>query len=392
MAAPITVPLRSTVADVDLDAIASNLIELKKRGGAEVIAVVKADGYGHGVEAVAETLLEAGAAMLAVVTVEEALVIRRVGISAPVLVLFGASDRAEAEAAVAADCTLVVWDLDRARLLDEVAAAAGRTARVHFKVDTGLTRLGAPAAEAPARLKALRELRHLEVEGLFTHLATADEPDVTNDRAQLALFADVLRAVPAPPRWVHAAASSGVAAFGKVPGCTAIRPGLSLYGLHSAPHLEGALTLRPALEWRSRVHRLAAVPKGTGVSYGLEYRLPRDGRVATVPVGYGDGLPRVLAPRGRVLLGGRSLPFAGRVCMDLVMLDVTDLPATREGDEVVMIGAQDGARQTADDMAAAAGTISYEIVVGIRRRVPRRYHRGGRVVAVRTLADGYRRL
>jgi alanine racemase len=392
VATPITVPLRSTVADVDLDAIASNLIALKNRGGAEVIAVVKADGYGHGVEAVAETLLEAGAAMLAVVTVEEAVVIRRAGISAPVLVLFGASDRAEAEAAVAADCTLVVWDFERARLLDEVAAAAGRTARVHFKVDTGLTRLGAPAAEAPARLAAIRELRHLEVDGLFTHLATADEPDVTNDKAQLALFADVLRAIPAPPRWVHAAASSGVAAFGRVPGCTAIRPGLSLYGLHSAPHLEGALTLRPALEWRSRVHRVAAVPKGTGVSYGLEYRLPRDGRVATVPVGYGDGLPRVLARRGRVLVGGRALPFAGRVCMDLIMLDVTDLPATREGDEVVMIGAQDGARQTADDVATAAGTISYEIVVGIRRRVPRRYHRGGRLVAVRTLADGYRRL
>lgn len=392
MATPITVPLRSTVADVDLDAIASNLVALQKRGGAEVIAVVKADAYGHGVEAVAETLLEAGAAMLAVVTVEEALVIRRAGISGPVLVLFGASDRAEAEAAVAADCTLVVWDLDRARLIDDVAAAAGRTARVHFKVDTGLTRLGAPVAEAPARLKALRELRHLEVEGLFTHLATADEPDVTNDRAQLALFAEVLRAIPAPPRWVHAAASSGVAAFGRVPGCTAVRPGLSLYGLHAAPHLKAALALKPALEWRSRVHRVAAVPKGTGVSYGLEYRLPRDGRVATVPVGYGDGLPRVLAERGRMLLGGHALPFAGRVCMDLVMLDVTDLPATREGDEVVMIGAQDGARQTADDVATAAGTISYEIVVGIRRRVPRRYHRGGRLVAVRTLADGYRRL
>ena len=392
MATPITVPLRSTVADVDLDAIASNLVALQKRGGAEVIAVVKADAYGHGVEAVAETLLEAGAAMLAVVTVEEALVIRRAGISGPVLVLFGASDRAEAEAAVAADCTLVVWDLDRARLIDDVAAAAGRTARVHFKVDTGLTRLGAPVAEAPARLKALRELRHLEVEGLFTHLATADEPDVTNDRAQLALFAEVLRAIPAPPRWVHAAASSGVAAFGRVPGCTAVRPGLSLYGLHAAPHLKAALALKSALEWRSRVHRVAAVPKGTGVSYGLEYRLPRDGRVATVPVGYGDGLPRVLAERGRMLLGGHALPFAGRVCMDLVMLDVTDLPATREGDEVVMIGAQDGARQTADDVATAAGTISYEIVVGIRRRVPRRYHRGGRLVAVRTLADGYRRL
>ena len=388
----VSVPLRSTVVDVDLDAIAANLVALKARGGGEVIAVVKDDAYGHGVEAVAETCVQAGAVMLAVFTVEEALVIRRAGTTAPVLVLLGVSDRAEAEAAVAADCALVVWDVERARLIDDAAAAAGRTARVHFKVDTGLTRLGAPVAEAPARLAAVRALRHVEVDGLFTHLATADEPDVTNDRAQLARFAEVLRAIPEPPRWVHVAASAGVAAFGAIPGCNAIRPGVSLYGLHSAPHLGGALTLRPALEWRSRVQRVAAVPKGTGVSYGLEYRLPRDGRVATVPVGYGDGLPRELGRRGRVLIGGRSLPFAGRVCMDLVMLDVTELPATREGDEVVVIGAQDTARQTADELAAAAGTISYEIVVGIRRRVPRRYHRGGRVVAVRTLADGYRRL
>jgi alanine racemase len=388
----VAAPLRSTVVDVDLDAIAANLVALKKRGGGDVIAVVKDDAYGHGVEAVAETLTEAGAAMLAVFTVEEALVIREAGNAAPVLVLSGASDRAEADAALAANCALVVWDLERARLIDEAAAAASRTARVHFKVDTGLTRLGAPVAEAPARLNAIRALRHLEVDGLFTHLATADEPDVSSDRAQLARFADVLRAVPDIPRFVHAAASAGIATFGPIPGCTAIRPGVSLYGLHAARHLEGALTLRPALEWRSRIHRVAAVTKGTGVSYGLEYRMPRDGRIATVPVGYGDGLPRVLGRRGRVLVGGRALPIAGRVAMDLVMLDVTDLPATREGDEVVIIGAQDGGRQSADDLATAAGTISYEIVVGIRRRVPRRYHRGGRIVALRTLADGYRRL
>jgi alanine racemase len=385
-------PLRSTVADVDLDAIAANLAALRERGGGEVIAVVKDDAYGHGVEAVAETLAEAGAAMLAVFTVEEALVIRRAGITAPVLVLAGAADRAEAEAAVAADCALVVWDLERARLYDEVAAAAGRTARVHFKVDTGLTRLGAPVAETPARLKAIGSLGHVEVDGLFTHLATADELDTAGDRAQIARFAEILRSLGEPPRWVHVAASSGIAAFGKIPGCTAVRPGVSLYGLHTAPHLEGAIALRPALEWRSRVHRIAQVPKGTGVSYGLEYRLPRDGRIATVPVGYGDGFPRALGPRGRILVGGRALPLAGRVCMDLVMLDVTDLPATQEGDEVVMIGAQGGVRQTADDVARATGTISYEIVTGIRRRVPRRYHRGGRVVALRTLANGYRRL
>ena len=388
----LSAPLRSTVADVDLDAIAANFAALKERGGGEVIAVVKDDAYGHGVEAVAETLAEAGAAVLAVFTVEEALVVRRAGITAPVLVFAGAVDRAEAEAAVAADCALVVWDLERARLYDEIAAAAGRAVRVHFKVDTGLTRLGAPVAEAPARLKAIRSLRHVEVEGLFSHLATADERDTAGDRAQMARFAEVLRAVGDPPRWVHIAASSGIAAFGKIAGCTAVRPGISLYGLHTAPHLEGALPLRPALEWRSRVHRIAQVPKGTGVSYGLEYRLPRDGRIATVPVGYGDGFPWALGRRGRLLVGGRALPVAGRVCMDLVMLDVTDLPATREGDEVVMIGAQDGARQTADDLAKAAGTISYDIVTGIRRRVPRRYHRGGRVVALRTLADGYRRL
>ena len=388
----VAAPLRSTVVDVDLDAIASNLLALKKRGGAEVIAVVKDDAYGHGVEAVAEALAEAGAVMLAVFTVEEAVVLRRAGSVTPILVLAGAADRAEAETALAADCALVVWDLERARLYDEVAAAAGRTMRLHFKVDTGLTRLGAPAAEAPARLRAIRELRHLEVEGLFTHLATADEPDTSADRQQLARFADVLRGLGEPPRFVHAAASAAVAAFGAIPGCTAIRPGVSLYGLHPAPHLEAALALRPALEWRSRIRRITTAPKATGVSYGLEYRMPRDGRIATVPVGYGDGLPRVLGTRGRLLVGGRALPFAGRVAMDLVMLDVTDLPATREGDEVVMIGTQDGARQTADDLAAAADTISYEIVVGIRRRVPRRYRRGGRVVATRTLADGYRRL
>ena len=382
-------PLRSTVVDVDLDAIADNYRALRDRGGgADVIAVVKADAYGHGIEAVAETLAAAGVAMLAVVTVEEALAIRASGVRAPVLVLVGATERAEAEAAVAADCAVVVWDLEQARLVSDAAAGAGRRAAVHVKVDTGLTRLGAPLAEAPARYRAIRELRGLSVEGIFTHLATADEPDVTNDRAQLARFADVLRAIGEPPRFVHAAASGGVAAFGAIPGCNAIRPGLSLYGLHAAPHLAGALALRPALEWRSRVRRVADAAKGAGVSYGHEYRLPRDGRIATVPVGYGDGLPRRAGKRGRLIVGGRALPFAGRVCMDLVMLDVTDL-AVREGDEVVLIGRQGGVAQSAEDLAAAVGTINYEIVTGIRRRVPRRYHRGDRLVAQRNLVDGY---
>ena len=382
-------PIRSTVVDVDLDAIAANLAALRARGKAEVIAVVKADAYGHGVEAVSETLAEAGAAMLAVATVEEALYIRAQGIGTPLLVLLGATDPAEAEAAVLADCAVVVWAIDQATLLDEAAAAAGRRASVHFKVDTGLTRLGAPPDEAVARFTAIRALPRLSVDGIFTHLATADETDVTSDREQLARFAGVLDAIGEPPRWVHAAASAGVAAFGPVERCTAIRPGLSLYGLYAAPHQRGALPLRPALEWRSRVRRVASAKRGTGVSYGHEYRLPRDGRIATVPVGYGDGLPRALAGRARLLLRERALGLAGRVCMDLVMLDVTDVAEAREGDEVVLIGRQGAVAQTADDLARAGGTISYEIVTGIRRRVPRRYHRGGRVVSRRTLVEGY---
>jgi alanine racemase len=383
-------PLRSTVVDVDLDAIASNFAALRDRAMARnVIAVVKADAYGHGSEAVGPALIEAGAAMLAVVTIEEALVLRASGVRAPVLAFLGVQDREEAEVAVAADLALVVWDVDAAKLLDDVAASAGRRVAVHFKVDTGMTRLGAPLDDAVRRFKAIRDMKHLAVEGLFTHLATADEQDLSMTRQQIDRFSSVLGAIGEPPRFVHAQNSAGVASLGPVPGIDTIRPGVSLYGLHTAPHLAGALPLRPALEWRSRVRRLADVKAGTGVSYGQTYRLPRDGRIATVPVGYGDGLFRSLGERGRLLVGGRALPFAGRVCMDLVMLDVTDLPGVREGDEVVVIGRQGEARQSADDLAGVLGTLNYEIVTAISRRVPRRYHRAGKVVAHRTLLDGY---
>jgi alanine racemase len=381
--------IRSTVADIDLDAIASNVAAIGTRSKADVIAVVKADAYGHGAEAVAETCFEAGAVMVAVAEVEEGLALREGGVSGPILVLLGPTDSSEVAHAVAQDLLLVVWDLERARAVSEAATVLRRTARIHFKVDTGLTRLGAPTAEATARYRAIASLPHVEVDGIFTHFATADDPDTSNDRSQLERFREVLSDLGDRPRLVHAAASAGVAAFGSVDGMNAVRTGLAIYGLHAAPHLASALPLRPALTWRSRIHRMASVPAGTGVSYGHEYRLPRDGRIATVPVGYGDGLPRIAGKRGAVLVRGRRVAFAGRICMDLVMLDVTDIPDAREGDEVVLIGTQAGATQTAEELAEACGTINYEIVTGIRRRVPRRYFRGGKIVATRTLAEGY---
>ena len=378
--------MRSTIVDIDLDAIGANVAALRAAANAELIAVVKADAYGHGAVPVARTALEAGAAMLAVATIDEGVVLRQSGIDAPILVLLGPSDAEDAQVANLFRLSCAVWDLDRAMLLSE-AASPQRPATVHFKVDTGLTRLGAPLAEAQARLVRIRALPNLQVEGLFTHYATADDPDDAFAREQLSRFEVFVSAVRDRPRWIHAAASAGVAALGAQPLCNAIRPGLALYGLAPAAHLADRVPLRPALSWRSAVHRVVDVPAGTGVSYGHEFRLPRPGRIATVPVGYGDGLSR-RARGARLLVRGQGLPIVGRVCMDLVMLDATGTEV-EVGDEVMIIGEQAGARRTADDLARDCETISYEVVTGIRDRVPKRYRRGGTVVAWKTLAGGY---
>jgi len=380
--------IRTTVADVDLDAVASNVSALRERARTDVIAVVKADGYGHGAEAIAETAIESGAVGLAVATVEEGIVLRRTQPEAMVLVLLGAEVQSERDAAIGAHLVITVWDLDSASALAAAARAAGTTAAVHFKVDTGLTRLGSPLGEAADRYAAIAKLRGIRIDGAFTHLARADETDLSTTVLQLDRFDAFLDAIDRP-RWIHASATGGVASFATRPRMTAIRPGLALYGLHAAPHLADRLALRPALSWRSRVHRVVDVPAGTGVSYGHEYRLPRDGRIATVPVGYGDGLPRAAGRQARLLVRGTAMAIAGRVAMDHVMLDVTGIEGVKAGDEVVVIGEQGGLAVTADDLAAACGTINYEVVTAIHQRVPRRYHRGSTVVATKTLADGY---
>ena len=376
--------IRSTVADVDLDAVVDNMKALS-RHGARVIAVVKADAYGHGAEVVARALADAGAEMLAVFTLDEALLLRASGVTGPILVLGGLTQPDEAAAAVEQSLASVVWDVEQARMLSTAARARDMTAIVHFKVDTGLTRLGAPLDEAVERYALTRALPAIRVDGIFTHFATADELGDSFAAEQLRRFAGVVAALPERPRLVHAAASAGAALLDTSATCNAIRCGLALYGLYAAPHLI-AVRLRPALRWTSRVRRVARVPAGTGVSYGHEYRIPREGVIATVPVGYGDGLPRIAARAARLLVRGCPTPIAGRVAMDLVMLDVTDVPGVREGDEVVVIGEQGGVRVTAEDLAAACGTINYEVVTNIRRRVARRYLRGGNLVATRTLS------
>jgi len=377
-------PLRSTVVDVDLDAVAANLQAVG--AGHPAIAVVKADAYGHGAEVVSRALVEAGAIALGVFTVEEGLVLRRSAIEAPILVLGGLSDPGEADAAVGAGLSVAVWDERAARALDEAARMAGARALVQVKVDTGLTRLGAPAEQALERYARISALPALDVEGIFTHFASADVPGDTTAREQAELFARLVRALPERPRLVHASNSAAAVVQGAGPECNALRPGIALYGLNPAPHL-ASIELRPALRWTSRIQRIVKAQRGTGVGYGHEYRLPREGLVATVPVGYGDGLQRA-ARHAAVLVRGARVPIAGRVAMDLITLDVTGLHGVREGDEVVLIGEQGGARVSAEDLAEAAGTNNYEVVTALRRLMPRRYFRGGRLVATRTLAGG----
>jgi alanine racemase len=259
----VTPVLRTTVADVDLDAIAANTRAIRERAGIDVIAVVKADGYGHGAEAVAEAAIDAGAVALAVATVEEAIVLRRTIARGPLLVLLGAQEQAERDAAVALDLTVTVWDVESARAMGEAARAAGKPAAVHFKVDTGLTRLGAPLGEAADRYRAIGRLPGVRVDGVFTHLARADEIDLAETGEQLDRFDRFLDAI-TPPRWVHASATGGIASLVPRPRVTAVRPGLALYGLHAAPHLAQRLTLRPALTRMSRRAPASRTAMSTG--------------------------------------------------------------------------------------------------------------------------------
>lgn len=360
---------RPTVVEVDLEAIRHNVRRLKPPG-AELLAVVKADGYGHGAAAVARAALEAGASRLGVALVEEGIALREAGISAPILVLSEAPPGAEDEL-VAHDLTPSVYTPEAVRALGAAARRAGRRLPVHVKLDTGMHRVGLwPPERAVELCRAVLE-EDLELEGLFTHFASA-ESDPATTRAQLERFLAAVAAVRAAgmsPRLVHAANSAATILHPEA-HLDLVRPGAAIYGIAAGPGL--AEGLRPAMTLRSRVSFVKRLEAGERVSYGHRYRLERPGWVATVPVGYADGYPRALSNRAEVLIGGRRHRVAGSVTMDQLLVDCGD-HAVAPGDEVVLLGAQGEERITAEELAERAGTIGYEIVTAISERVPREY-------------------
>jgi alanine racemase len=359
---------RPTWVDVDLGAIRDNARILKPET-AELMAVVKANGYGHGAVQVARAAIDAGATWMGVALVEEGLELRGAGIEAPILVLSELPAGSEA-VALAHRLTPTLYSGDG---VDRLSGAARGSVPVHVKIDTGMHRVGVwPPEEAPAFARRVQDAG-LEVEGLFTHFARSEEDEVTT-KEQLDLFlesAEAIRSVGVTPRLLHAA-NSGATILHPDSHLDLVRPGIALYGVEPAPGVGSHLGLRPALTWRSQVSAVKRLAAGEAISYGHRYRLERDAWVATVPVGYADGYPRQLTNVGEVLIGGRRSRVAGTVTMDQLVVDCGD-GEVRVGDAVMLIGSQGNETIGADALGRLFGTIGYEIVSRISDRVPRRY-------------------
>ena len=370
---------RPTWAEVDLDALASNFRVVRRRvaAGVKVLAVVKADAYGHGAAECAQRLEAEGADWFGVATPEEGVELRRAGVMRPVLT-FGGFWEGQAEVCVGERLVPAVYRLDMAATLDEAARAAGVVADIHVKIDTGMGRLGVryeAAAEFAARLAGLKNVR---VDGLLTHFAVADEPErlcFTDD--QVKRFRDAVEAFRAHghrPTHEHLANSAAAFAYPQTWG-NMVRPGGVLYGLWRDVLPAGSADpgLRPVMSVRSRVTLLKRVRRGETLGYGCTFEASRDMMVATLPIGYHDGYMRALSNRGRVIVRGKYAPVVGRISMDLTLVEVTDVTGAAEGDVMTLLGTDGALAVPAEDLAQTAGTISYEVTCGISRRVPRPY-------------------
>ena len=375
---------------INLDAIEKNIDAVAKKTGLPIMAIIKADAYGHGAIQVAR-LLERKCAFFGVSSMLEAMELRRAGLATPILIL-GYTPVAAFPTAIRNGIRPSIFHYEDALALSQAAQDAGLTeVPFHFALDTGMSRIGfqatAAAADQCARIAALPGLK---VEGLFTHFATADSEDLTRSRHQAELFYrfDQMlrdRGVEIPIR--HLDNSAGIMNFDHP--CEMVRSGIITYGLYPSDEVDpSALHLEPALSWQCRITHLKLLEAGREISYGATYTTTKPTMVATIPVGYADGYRRSLSGKFYVLIHGKKAPILGRVCMDQLMVDVTEIPGVRLEDTVILVGRSGDAQITVEEIAAAADSFNYEFVCGISRRVPRIYMRGGQVVnEVRYLLD-----
>jgi len=353
---PMNTQAYSTWLEVNLGAIKDNIKAIKKMTGTNVMAVIKANGYGHGVLAVAKAATEAGAAWCGVARMEEALNLREAGITSEIMVL-GYTAPMMIPEAIQHEIHVAIYDREMAKAYADHARNASKRLKAHLKVETGMGRLGMDPEQVPDFLSTLDNEQGIEIDGIFTHFACADEPDSDLTRLQLSRFKQLLaelRKADLCPDLIHTANSAAI--FGLNPS-----PGSPL------PH-----TFRPALTWKARLTSVRTLPPGHGVSYGSIYVTTKEERIGVIPVGYGDGYRRLFGQQ--VIVHGKIVDVVGKVCMDQCMLQLDAVPEASPGDEVVLFGEQDGQKITVDDVAERWGTINYEVVCGLADRLPRLYY------------------
>jgi alanine racemase len=383
--APDLSTIRPTWAEIDLRAFERNVAAIVSRlpAGSRLVAVLKADAYGHGAVELAGRCSSEHVAMIATALLEESLELRRAGITLPLLVL-GPLTEPQVRIALEHDITLGVPGPEELEAICRVGA--DRDVTIHLKLDSGMGRMGVVEGELPRAIELLRGTPRVHVAGIYTHFASAGDPhDPLTDqqRARFAAMVETLRAagIDAP---LHHSANSAATMRGLIVPGDLVRVGLALYG--AEPLDEGVSRLEPVMRWCTTITRLKELPAGHAVGYGATFHTARSSRIATIPVGYADGYDRLFSNRGIALVRGQRVPVIGRVSMDLVTLDVTDLADVAVGDEVVLLGRQGADELSAEELAAKLGTISYEVLCNVSARVPRVYLDGG-VVSVRSRFD-----
>jgi alanine racemase len=373
---------RPTFAEIDLAALQHNfqLVRSSTPKRVDILAVVKADAYGHGFMDISRELDSLGVNAFGVAFLAEGIQLRKSGIDKPILLLGGVYPGQERKC-IGYNLSTTIFTLEQAQALNHAASAGRlfRKAQIHLKVDTGMGRLGVPYADVPQLLKELKKLPSITMEGIISHFASADELDESGQyftRLQAERFAWVVaetRKAGFSPRYVHIA-NSAAALLRDIPGCNLVRPGIALYGAIPSSDFQGKLDLLPVMRLKSRIAMLKWVEPGTTISYARRFIAGKRTLIASIPVGYADGYPRTLTNCGEALIRGRRVKVVGTVCMDWIMLDVTGIPDVTTGDEVVLMGPDDfGNVIHAEELAALAGTIPYEIFCGISKRVPRVY-------------------
>lgn len=378
--------LRPVWAEIDLDCVENNIKEIRKAANSkEIIGVIKADAYGHGAVDLAPVLLKNGADSFAVAVLSEAVELRRSGISCPIMVL-GFTPPNLVDNILRYDIEQTVYSFEFAKELSAMAVKKNKLARIHIVLDTGMGRIGfIPNEESLNEVERISHLPNIIIEGMFTHFSTADEKDKEFTKRQLSIFNkfyDDLKSRGVKIKKRHTANSAAITDLPES-HFEAVRPGIILYGYYPSDNVQKVkINLKRVLTLKTNIVLIKKVPKGYPISYGRRFYTERESTIATLPVGYADGYTRLLFNKGKVIINGKYAKVVGSICMDQCMVDITDIPEARVGDEVILLGEQK-VKYDADDMAADIGTISYEILTMISKRVPRVYTKDGRVVKIR---------